>query len=586
MTNEYSSNNNHDPKDELGELRSLLFGCEPDKLNLLYERLDNSEITAEDLSRLLPEAVILRTMQDKKLGEAIVPTVEHAVQASVKQDLNVLANAIFPIIGPAIRKAVATAFDEMVQSLNQTLEHSVSPQSFKWRLEARQTGKSFAEVVMLRTLIYRVEQVFLIHKKTGLLLQHMVAPRVAAQDPDLVSAMLTAIQDFVKDSFSVKKSDTLQSLEFGELTIWIEESPEAVLAGIIRGNAPQELRLVFQEAIEKIHLRLSRELYGFTGETEPFTPSKPYLETCLASRYKLPQKKNYSYAWSLFGIMAIALSFWSFLTIREQWQWNALLNQLNSQPGIIVLAVNKQQGKHFITGMRDPLAIDPNTLIQQANINPKTVTTQWKPYLSFEPQFTEKRASYLLEPPKTVAMKVDAQGVLEASGKAPRNWILMARRLWRFIPGITQYQDNNLVEIELSDLDLYKKQIEQTIILFTDGSTDIIPGEDKKLQSLVLTIQKLLPTAKYLNKDLRIQIIGHTSTTGTAQTNIMLSQARANKILSYLATSGINTNKISTIGVGSKHPLGAKSTKDKESNRMVSFQVVTRRGKQPLAPVQ
>ncbi|MBD2776974.1 OmpA family protein [Iningainema tapete] len=577
MTNEYSSNNNHDTSDELSELRSLLLGCEPDKLNLLYERLDNSEITAEDISRILPEAVILRTIQDKKLGEAIVPTVEHALQASVKQDLNVLANAIFPIIGPAIRKAVATAFDEMVQSLNQTLEHSVSPQSFKWRLEARQTGKSFAEVVMLRTLIYRVEQVFLIHKKTGLLLQHTVAPRVAAQDPDLVSAMLTAIQDFVKDSFSVKKSDTLQSLEFGELTIWIEESPQAVLAGIIRGNAPQELRLVFQEAIEKIHLKFGKEIYDFTGETEPFTASKPYLEACLEYKYKLPKKQNYSYAWGLFGIIAIALGMWSFLTIKEQWQWNNLLQQLNSQPGIIVLTVNKQQGKHFIWGMRDPLAVDPNLLIQQTNINPKTVTTQWKPYLSFEPQFTAKRSAKLLQPPTTVSMKVDTQGVLEVSGKAPRNWILMARRLWRFIPGIIQYQDNNLIALELRELDLYKQQIEQTFILFSDGTTDVIPSEGNKLQNLILTIQKLLQTAKSLNKDWQIQIIGHATTTGTEKTNIILSQARANKILSYLAKSGINTNKISATGVGSKQ-IGA-NIKNKQSNRRVSFQVITDRGK-------
>lgn len=278
-------------EDELAELRKILLGIEPSQLHQLYEKLENQEIKAEDISRLLPQAVVLRTMQDRQLSESMIPTIEQAIQSSVKQDLNVLAEAIFPIIAPATRRAIATALDQMVQSLNQTLEHSVSPQSFKWRLEARQTGKTFAEVILLRTLVYRVEQIFLIHKKTGLLLQHIFGLKVAVQDPDLVSAMLTAIQDFVKDSFSVHKEDGLQTLQFGELKVWIEEGPNAVLAGIIRGNAPQELRLVFKDVIEKIHLRLYRELNNFQGESKPFDASKPYLESCLQARYQVPAKK-------------------------------------------------------------------------------------------------------------------------------------------------------------------------------------------------------------------------------------------------------------------------------------------------------
>lgn len=277
-TNEIATESpNNVTSDELSELRSLLLGLEPTKVNKLYKKLDDVQVQAEDISRLLPEAIILRSMQDKNLSEAIVPTIEDAIQYSVKKDLNILSETIFPLIGPATRKAVSAALDQMVESLNQTLEHSLSPQSLKWRLEAQRTGKSFAEIVLLRTMVYRVEQVFLIHKKTGLLLQHILAPQVAAQDPDLVSAMLTAIRDFVKDSFSVQKNESLQSLRFGELTIWIEEGPQAILAGIIRGKARQELKLVFQEAIERIHLKLNKEFAEFQGETEPFSASKPYL---------------------------------------------------------------------------------------------------------------------------------------------------------------------------------------------------------------------------------------------------------------------------------------------------------------------
>lgn len=309
--------NNHSPateEDALAELRNLLVGPEWKQLGKLQERLENTKLNAEELSRVLPEAIILRSLQqDEQLTKALVPTVEEAIHASVKKDLNILADAIFPVIGPAIRKSITVALSALTQSLNQTLEHSFSVQSFKWKLEAKQTGKSFAEVVLLRTLLYRVEQVFLIHRKTGLVLQHVVAEAVATQDADLVSAMLTAIQDFVQDSFSVQKGDSLETLQFGELIIWIEQGPQAILAGVIRGNAPQELRLVFQNAIERIHIEFQRKLDSFQGDNAPFEASRHYLEACLQARYELKKEKSSPLLWVLLGFILFALGLWGFV---------------------------------------------------------------------------------------------------------------------------------------------------------------------------------------------------------------------------------------------------------------------------------
>ncbi|MCC5639593.1 OmpA family protein [Nostoc sp. CHAB 5844] len=563
-------------QDELSLLRSVLLGVEPTQLQKLYERLNNPQIEPEDISRLLPEAVVLRSKQDKQLVEAIVSTVEQAIQTSVTQDENVLSEAFFPIIGPATRKAIATALDEMMQSLNQTLENSLSPESFKWRLEAKRTGKSFAEIVLLRTLLYRVEQIFLIHKQTGLLLHHIMLKEVAAQDPDLVAAMLTAIQDFIKDSFIVHQEAILSSLRFGELIIWIEAGPQAIIAGIIRGKPPQELREVFQAAIEKIHLKLGPELQTFAGETEPFQASEPYLESCLAIQYKTASKQNnYTYAWAFLGLIAIATGIWGFFALREHLRWQTYLHQLNSQPGIVVINTQHHNGKHFISGMRDPLAVDPNILIQQTNLNPKKVIGKWQPYLSLEPQLLTKRTAKLLQPPSTVALQVDNNGILSATGYAPRQWILEAHKLWRFVPGVTQFQDKNLLPNELRELEFAKKQIEATVFLFEEGKEEFIPGETNKLFDLATISQKLLNTAQFLEKDAQIQIIGHTNSQGTEQKNFLLSQARANKILAYLNTQGLNTNKFKLVAVGSKIPYQPELNLDaKRLNRRVSFQVL------------
>lgn len=563
---------------ELSELRSLLLGIEPPKLHRFYEKLDNPEIDAEDISEMLPEAVILRTMQDDRLSNAMVPSIEQAIDSSVKKDINILSEAMFPIMGPAIRKAIATAMDSMLQSLNQTLEHSVSPQSLKWRIEAKQTGKSFAEVVLLRTLVYRVEQVFLIDKHSGLMLQHIIAPMVSAEDPSLVSAMLTAIQDFIKDSFDVTKHEGLHTLEFGELTIWIEEGPNCVLAGIIRGNAPEELRIVFQNTIEKIHLKLGKEFNDFAGDTEPFAASQPYLEACLESRYQAPEKKNnYTYAWVVLGIVALVLGVWGFVAIRDNQRWNTYVQSLAEQPGIVITKTGKKNGKSFIQGMRDPLAIEPEKLTKQANLNPKAIIYQWKPFVSLEPKIIEKRAAKLLQKPKTVSLKLDKNAVLKATGSASRKWILSAREQKSSLSllGITKYEDKNLKNLDIEQLNAYKKEVEEVTVLFAKGSTEFLPDEAEKVTKLVPKLQKLIDAGKFLEKDILIEILGHTDSAGDKEANIKLSQNRAKRILTYFASVGIDPNKFSTKALGSESILRPElSEKDKKFNRRVEFKVI------------
>jgi OOP family OmpA-OmpF porin len=209
-------------------------------------------VNSEEVGEVLPAAVKRSTKKNERLAKATLPLVEENIRQSVANNPKVLAEALFPAIGPAIRKAIAQALSSMVQSLNQTLEYSVSPKGLGWRLEAFRTGKSFGEIVMLKTLLYRVEQVFLIHKETGLLLQHAVAGDKETQDADMVSAMLTAIEDFVQDSFKTSENATLDSLKVKELSVWIEHSPDAIIAGVIRGTPPLSLRETFSEAIEEI----------------------------------------------------------------------------------------------------------------------------------------------------------------------------------------------------------------------------------------------------------------------------------------------------------------------------------------------
>jgi hypothetical protein len=294
--------------DQLNELRNILFP-ERAELDSLQEKLNNPEVLAESVSKILPQAVRMRAGRDEDLTQAMSGTVEKALRASVRKNPRPLADAIFPIIGPAIRKAIATAIAGLIQSFNQTLEHSLSISGLKWRWEAIRTGKPFAEVVLLHSLLYRVEQVFLIQRESGLLLQHVSV--TSAHSPELISSMLTAIQDFVRDSFHVEEVETLETMQVGELSVWVEQGPYAILAAVIRGNAPQDLRSTLQATLEKIHLEKGKALEGFDGDTSTFESIRPELEDCLQSQYhKAKQKRSHTGSYLIVTIVA-ALLLWA-----------------------------------------------------------------------------------------------------------------------------------------------------------------------------------------------------------------------------------------------------------------------------------
>jgi len=60
-------------------------------------------------------------------------------------------------------------------------------------------------------------------------------------DEDIMSGMLTAITDFIKDSFS-EESGSLKSLQYGKMTIYLERGVGMYLATVFHGHPPHDLR--------------------------------------------------------------------------------------------------------------------------------------------------------------------------------------------------------------------------------------------------------------------------------------------------------------------------------------------------------
>ncbi len=431
----------------LKALRSLLVGQEQTQLAHIQERLDNPSVHANDVSRVLPDAIALRGRQDGKLASALQPTVEEVLKQSVKRNPAVLVDAIFPVIGPAIRKSIAEALRGMVQAVNGVVENTLSIRSIRWRIEAMRTGRPFAEVMLAHTLLYRVEQIFLIHKETSLLIQHVVAPAVATSQEDTISAMLTAIQDFVRDSFRAGQGEHLESFQVGSLAVWVEQGPRAILAAVILGHAPQEFRFKLQSTLEKVHAERLADLEGFKGDSTPFELVRDDLESCLQAQKAEEAKGGGSrrryWPWLIAAVLTVSLGLWAFFSIRDGRRWEAYLGRLRAEPGIVVVTAERRGGEYRITGLRDTLAADPRALLDPRMIDPARVVGRWELAFSSDPTIVLKRARGLLLPPATVDLAFK-EGILSAAGSAPSSWVEEARRRVPLVAGVVLYDDSAL----------------------------------------------------------------------------------------------------------------------------------------------
>jgi outer membrane protein OmpA-like peptidoglycan-associated protein len=553
----------------MAELRSLLLGPAEQQLAEVRERLADPQRQLQEVSRVLPAAVAVRTREDDELTEALAPTVAQAIERSVRRNPQPLVDAIFPVMGPAIRRAIASALSGMTQSLNRTLAHSFSVQGLKWRVEAWRTGRSFGEVVLLHTLLYRVEQVFLIHRETGLLLQHVVAPGAESQDADMVSAMLTAIQDFMRDSFKTPEGAQLEDVKIGERSLWVEQGPQAHLAGVVRGEAPRELRVFFQETLERIHFQFGDALRDFSGDAATFAAARHLLEDCLQTELD-PRKRGAAPGRRLTPLItAGALLLASvlvavFFIARGAWRWNSYLQRLRAEPGIVITEADSPLlfGKYQVQGLRDPQARDPLTLLSQSRVAPEAVVSRWQPYQSMSPEFVLARAERLLSPPPTVRLTLD-RGVLTATGFAPVQWAAEAQRTARFVAGVEQFRDDQLFDLQ---------RLEHPLLKFELDRVQLLPGQEEQLQQLTVDISRLLELARVTGKRVRIEITGRTDGSGTEERNDTLSRERAEAVAAALSATLPPAPDLIIVPVGTKDKLREeRSEDDRASNRSVTL---------------
>lgn len=131
---------------------------------------------------------------------------------------------------------------------------------------------------------YALENIFLIHND-GRLVAHVSKEDNTNLDKDVVSAMFTAVQEFVKDSFQ-KGEVGLKKLEIGDKKVTIEKGQSAYLALIYSGWPAKETFENLPMLMRDIEERYKGRLGKWNGTMKTMRGVDKMLQEFMADTYK------------------------------------------------------------------------------------------------------------------------------------------------------------------------------------------------------------------------------------------------------------------------------------------------------------
>ncbi len=463
----------------LEQVRGLLLAEDRARLNALQQRLDDPDQRATDIAEALSDAVQQRA-EDGRFIRALQRPVDQCIQHSVERNPQGLADALFPVMGPAIRRAIGEALKGIVQAINQAVEHSFSVKGLRWRIEAWRSGTSFAEVVLKNTLLYRVDAVYLIHNDTGLLIEHALAEtQTTLKDEDAMSAMLTAIQDFIQDSFT-GTNEGLESVEIGGRSLWVLRGPKATLACVMTGVPPRSLREQLDGTLRDLHLSYRKQLEAFDGDKSLLAGVEPLLQDCLTLAYRESAQEGAGRVgwlpWVLVGLVLLSGLGWLGWT-RYLWEQrlDAARNRLEQAAGLVVVGW-RPAGERRAQLLVDALAEAPAVVIDDEEVT-AWLDLQTRPYISADAPMVLERVRQQLAPPETLTLSLN-NAVLRVEGHAPDAWVEAVRRLRVLPPGVNRIDLSAMTAEDTSLLDRVRAAIEfpDEVSLALDGAELILSG--------------------------------------------------------------------------------------------------------------
>ena len=126
----------------------------------------------------------------------------------------------------------------------------------------------------------RVEEVFLV-SQGGTLISHYSRTLKPHMDRDILAAMLTAVQSFIRDSFDPTENGGLKELAFGRRKILIRQGAQTFLAVVIAGRASAGLARQMKTTLFRVEDAYHDVLASWSGYVDELVGADRILAAAL-----------------------------------------------------------------------------------------------------------------------------------------------------------------------------------------------------------------------------------------------------------------------------------------------------------------
>lgn len=104
-------------------------------------------------------------------------------------------------------------------------------------------------------------------------------------------------------------------------------------------------------------------------------------------------------------------------------------------------------------------------------------------------------------------------------------------------------------------------------VKFQTGSANLTDLSRYELENVVSAMEKY--------PAMQIELAGHTDNTGDADSNVTLSEERANAVYNFLANAGVSADRMRAVGYGQNQPIDTNDTDEgREKNRRTEFRII------------
>lgn len=128
-----------------------------------------------------------------------------------------------------------------------------------------------------------IDELFLM-TPSGLLVRHYTRRLRPDQDADILAGMLTAVQNFIRDSFR-EGSGKLSEIRFEDYDIVLANSEHLILAAVISTKKPEKLRERLRLATSEVEKKVGPRLANWTGDRADLVEIEGIMKRLVGGRY-------------------------------------------------------------------------------------------------------------------------------------------------------------------------------------------------------------------------------------------------------------------------------------------------------------